>query len=111
MHNGGEHSLKDLEARLSRIHSSLAHHHLLLAEKEWSKKESQKVGQDLQAAAEHVEDTIRMVEGKIDDKAASALRAAKDLGHKLVKGHKPRPEEVNIVVNGLWVVIPPLSTT
>ncbi len=107
--NGSVDSVQELDTTSSNTYHALASHHLLLASKEWTKKQTSKAGHDLNAAATHVENAFKIAGKKIDSATASTLHAAKAMGHKMISGHKPKPEEVNVVFDNLLVVVNPAA--
>jgi hypothetical protein len=90
-------SVKRLDEAFARAHQALAHHHHLKAKESWTNKAEQaahKVGQDLQAAAEHFDQGLVWTGHKAEAAGAKAIKDARLLAGKLIQGSGWVPAEV-----------------
>jgi hypothetical protein len=79
-------SVKRLDEAFARAHQALAHHHHLKAKESWAKQAAHKVGQDLQAAAEHFDQGLTWTGHKAEAAGAKAIKDTRLLAGKLIKG-------------------------
>ena len=86
-----EDKLKDTFAR---SYEALAHHQYLKASESWAKKKTKETGQALTAAAQYLEETARWSGRKLETGTADAVRYARTVGGKLIKGAGYGVEEV-----------------
>src|SRR5574338_1407557 len=82
-------SVKRLDEAFARAHQALAHHHHLKAKESWTNHAEQvahKVGQDLQAAAVHFDQSLIWAGHKTEAAEAKAIKYTRLLAGKMIKG-------------------------
>ena len=79
-------SVKELERTFARAHYALARHYLLKASESWAKKAISEAGQDLKAAAVHLENGLAWAGHRLEGEGVAAVKEAKQMGEKMEKG-------------------------
>jgi len=87
-------AVKDLDAVFARAHQALARHHHLKAAAAWGKKAARQAGQDLKAAATHLEHAAAWVGKKGEAGVVEMVKGTRLLAGKLIEGAGWVPAEV-----------------
>lgn len=87
-------AVKDLDALFARAHQALAKHHHLKAAASWAKKAAKKTGQDLKAAAIHLEHGLAWTGHKGEAGGIAVINGTRLLAGKLIEGVGWVPAEV-----------------
>ena len=87
-------AVKDLDSVFARAHQALGRHHHLKSGASWAKKAAKKAGQDLQAAAIHLEHGLAWTGHKVEAGGAAVVNATRLLAGKLIEGVGWVPAEV-----------------
>jgi hypothetical protein len=87
-------AVKELDAVFARAHQALARHHHLKAAAAWGKNAARHAGQDLKAAAIHLEHAAAWVGKKGEAGVAEAVKGARLVSGKLIEGAGWVPAEV-----------------
>jgi serine protease Do len=77
---------QELNNAFSRAHNALAQYYQDQAAKSWSKKATTEAGQDLDAAASHLEEAWKWSETKVDNASTAVVDSAKQVGKKISQG-------------------------
>jgi DNA primase large subunit len=85
---GAAKSVRELDTAFSRANSALAQYYYRMANESWIRKEASKAGDELRAAAFHLEKGIVRAEGKVESGAQSVIQKTGQLAGKMIEGGK-----------------------
>lgn len=94
-------SVKELERTFARAHYALALHYLLKASESWGKKAISEAGQDLKAAAVHLENGLAWAGHRLEGEGVAAVKEAKQMGEKMETGAGWVASEVSKGINAI----------
>jgi len=90
-----------LDRRLAGVHAALAKAHAASSREAWGRRDLAAAGRDIAAAADELEIGLTRLGRGIDAGAAAAIREARDLGGRLVRGAEATPADVERVFDSL----------
>ncbi len=85
---------KTLDKAFARAHHALARHYYQKATESWARNESQKAGEDLKTAANHLEQGLVWVGHEPEAGSAAVINTTRLLAEKLIKGAGWKPAEI-----------------
>ena len=85
---------KTLDKAFARAHHALALHYYQRATESWAGKESQKAGEDLKTATNHLEQGLVWVGHEPEAGGAAVIKSTRLLAEKLIKGASWKPAEM-----------------
>jgi serine protease Do len=92
---------QELNNAFSRAHNALAQYYQERAAKSWSKKATAEVGQDLDAAALHLEEAWKWSKTEVSDASTAVVDSAKQVGKKIAQGSGWMSAEVSKSIEDL----------
>jgi hypothetical protein len=90
-----------LDRRLAGTHAALAKAHVASSRETWGRRDLSAAGRGITAAADDLETGLTRLGRGIDADAAAAIRDARDVGERLVRGAEATPADVERVFESL----------
>ncbi len=91
---GAVKSVKEIDLAFVQASHNLAQHHYVQAMSSWGKKEGRETGQELKAAAVHLEEGIKWTAEKGKQEAGAVVKDTQLLAEKLIEGAQVTDQEV-----------------
>jgi serine protease Do len=94
-------SAEELDKAFARSYYALARHDQWMASESWTRKAISETGQDLKAAAVHLESALALAGHRLEAGTESAIKEANQIGEKLEKGATWAASEVSKGINDI----------
>jgi serine protease Do len=98
---GALRSAKELDQAFARAHQALARHYQSKASESWAHRATSEAGQELKAAAGHLENALSWAGQRLGEGSEKAIQEAKVIGEILEKGGTQTASEVNKDINAI----------
>ena len=79
-------SVQELDQTFAQAAQALAQYHYLRATESWAKKETSRVGRELEAASAYLESGVKRVGGKVEHGVGTVIQDTRLLAAKLIQG-------------------------